>query len=155
MSMPLLPLLIVTLALAAISLMAIRSLSLNARPTFVYGLLTLIAGVYVGFAVIHLDSGGFITRPLLSIIVLEGLIAVAFLIGGLAALLSRRPWILGVLILVHGAVDLIHLLAGAAHAPDWYVFACILYDCIVGLGAIILLSPPTQKSAPHQTSPPP
>ena len=68
--------------------------------------------------------------------------ALLFLLLGLAVLQSGRVWLLGVLILAHGGVDLLHLLMKSETSPAWYAFLCAIYDAIVGVGAIWLLSAP-------------
>lgn len=131
-------------------------LSAKTRPVFIYGLLALMVGVYVGFALVAFDSAEFVTRAVLSVLMVESLTALVFLFAGLAVVNSDRPWLLGVLILAHGGVDLLHLLLDAAHSPDWYEFLCLIYDAVVGVAAIWLLSEktvldPTERN-PETTS---
>ena len=126
------------LAGGAIGAMAV--LSPKGRPAFVYAQLVLMAGIYVGFAISNLDAAEFVTRAQWSALVVESFIAIGFLLGGLALLQSSRPWLLGAMIIAHGGVDLAHLLIGADHSPDWYEFLCIIYDAVVGVAAIWLLS---------------
>ncbi len=128
----------ILLAGAAVGMTAV--LSPKDRPAFVYAQLVLMAGIYVGFAIIALDAADFVTRPTLSVLLIEVLIAFALVGGGLGVLGSDRQWLLGGLILVHGGVDLLHLLMGTPHSPAWYEFLCVLYDGIVGVAAIWLLS---------------
>ncbi len=127
-------------------------LSPKSRPAFVYAQLVLMAGIYIGFAISYLDAADFVTRAHWSALVVESFIAIGFLLGGLALLQSSRPWLLGAMILAHGGVDLVHLLIGAGHSPDWYEFLCILYDAIVGVAAIWLLSDSGTKNSTTASS---
>ena len=131
----------VTLALAASTVGVMALLSPKNRPAFAYAQLLLMVGIYVGFAIIAFDAKEFPVRADWSILLVESLTALVFLVLGLAALSSSRPWILGALILAHGGVDLLHLLMNAAHSPEWYAFLCIVYDAIAGVAAIYFLSP--------------
>ena len=128
----------VLLAVGAVGLTA--KLSAQARAAFVYAQLALITGVYVGFAVVALDKAAFIGRSELSLMMIEGVLALTIIFAGLVALMSSKPWLLGVLILFHGAVDVAHLVMGTGHVPAQYAFACVIYDAIVGGAAIYLLS---------------
>ncbi len=134
----------VLLAGGAIGVLAV--LSPRSRPAFVYAQLILMAGIYVGFAISSLDAADHIQRSDWSALIIESFTALAFLLGGLAVLYSSRVWLLGAMILAHGGVDLIHLLIGADYSPDWYEFLCILYDAIVGVAAIWLLSESPAKN---------
>lgn len=129
-----------TLLLAGGAVGVMSVLSPKARAVFVYAQLVLMAGIYVGFAIASLDAADIIRRSDWSALLLESIVALGFVFAGLAALQSSRPWLLGVLILAHGVVDLAHLVFGGALSPNWYAFVCILYDGIVGLAAIWLLS---------------
>lgn len=136
--MPLMIGIAILLAGAAIGVTTI--LSPKARATFVYAQLVLMVGIYAGFAIASLDGADIIRRADWSALLIDALIALGFVFAGLAALQSSRPWLLGALILAHGSIDLAHLLLGSAHVPAWYAFVCILYDGIVGVAAIWLLS---------------
>ena len=136
----------VTILFAGGALGVTATLSRQNRGAFVYAQLVLMAGIYVGFAIIALDAADFASRAVLSALLIESLIAIALIGGGLGVLASDRQWLLGVLILVHGGIDLGHLLLGAAHSPDAYEFLCIIYDGIVGVAAIWLLSDKTADS---------
>ena len=143
----------VTALLALSSIGAANVLSAKMRPVFFYAVLVAMAAIYVGFAVIALDQADFMTRPVLSVLVIESAVFLVFLFAGMAVLGSDRPWLLGVFIMVHGGIDLIHLLMGTPHSPAWYEFLCVLYDAVVGLAAIWLLSekPATNpEAAPSQ-----
>lgn len=127
----------VLLAAAAVGATAI--LSPKRRAAFVYAQLCLMVGIYVGFGLTALDAADFIGRSELSVLIIESAVALVFIFAGLGVLHTARSWLLGGLILAHGGVDLMHLFFKAAHSPDWYDFACILYDAIVGVAAIWLL----------------
>lgn len=129
-----------TLLLAAAAIGATAIMSPKQRAAFVYAQLCVMVGIYVGFALTALDGADFIGRPELSVLLIEAAVALVFIFAGLGLLYTARSWLLGGLILAHGGVDLMRLLFGAAHSPDWYDFACILYDAIVGVAAIRLLS---------------
>ncbi len=134
----------VLLAGGAIGVLAV--LSPKTRPAFVYAQLVLMVGIYVGFAISSLDAADYIKRSDWSMLIIESFTALAFLLGGLAVLHSSRAWLLGVMILAHGGVDLVHLLIGADYSPDWYEFLCIVYDAVVGFAAIWLLSESPAKN---------
>jgi len=135
---PILVGLTVALAAGAVGVMAV--LSSKSRAAFVYAQLAVMVGVYQGFALVALDAADFVRRAELSSVIIESGLALAFVFAGLAALSGPRAWMLGALILMHGGVDLAHLLFDVDLAPDWYAFACIVYDAIVGVAAIRLLS---------------
>lgn len=126
------------LAVAAIGVMSV--LSPAARAQFAYGQLCVMVGIYVGFAIAALDGDPFVTRADLSPLLIEGTLGLIFLLVGLAILQGRRWWLLGALILAHGFTDFLHLVIDGSPGPDWYAFACILYDALVGAAAIIMLS---------------
>ncbi len=128
------------LALAAGAIGVMSVLKGPARAQFVYGQLCVMAGIYVGFAIVGLDGKEFITRADWSALAVEVVLMLAFVFAGLAALSSNRPWLLGALIFAHGATDFMHLLIGDGTAPAWYAFACILYDAPVGAAAVLMLS---------------
>ncbi|NNE39399.1 MAG: hypothetical protein HKN14_00610 [Marinicaulis sp.] len=138
----------VTVLLAAASIGAIMALPPRARPALVFAQLVLMTGIYIGFAVIGLEPINTATRPEWSAVLIESLIAIAFIGAGLNFLHGERAWVLGALILGHGGADLMHLLMDVAHSPDWYEFLCTLFDAIVGFAAIWLLS---QKSSEIQS----
>ena len=123
---------------AAIGVTAL--LSPKSRAAFVYAQLVLMSGIYVGLAIASLDAAEIVQRSNWSALMLESLIAIGFVTVGLGVLTSSKPWLLGALILLHGVVDLGHLLFGFAHGPAWYAFMCVIYDGMVGVAAIWLLS---------------
>lgn len=138
----------VTLALAAGAIGVMAVLRGATRAQFVFAQLCLMVGIYVGFALISLDGKDFLARADWSALLVESVLALGFIFGGLAVLGSRRSWLLGALILAHGATDLLHLLAGSDIVPAWYAFLCILYDAAVGATAVFMLS----ASAPHRAN---
>jgi|TARA_B100001059_G_scaffold221178_1_gene243893 hypothetical protein len=88
-------------------------------------LLTLIAGVYIGFAV----NDGRMSR-----IVTESLVAITFVIFAVWALLNA-PVLLPLGYIAHAAWDFLHHTPlFNVKMPKWYVPACVVYDVIVGLG---------------------
>ena len=129
-----------TVLLAAGSVSLAAQLSLKARAAYIYAQLVFMVAIYVGFAVAELDDAAFIGRDEVSLLVIEAVISTVFLLGGLAVLMSSKLWLLGALILGHGGIDLAHLLIGTSHVPPLYAFLCIVYDAIVGVAAIFLLS---------------
>lgn len=123
---------------AAAAVLAV--LSPRGRAAFAYAQLVAMAGMYAGFAIAFMDRAEIVQHGDWSALLLELLVALAFIFAGLAALLSSRPWLLGALILAHGAVNLLHLVLGSGHIPAWYAFTCIIYDAIAGVIAIWFLS---------------
>ncbi|MAW79438.1 MAG: hypothetical protein CMI63_04320 [Parvularcula sp.] len=135
-------LVMIVVVLAGASLGVTASLSPRGRAAWVYGQLAVMTGIYVGFALAGIDPQGVVLKASLSALVVEGMTGLLFLLVGLAVLQSDRPWLLGVLVLAHGGVDLLHLLMKAEHSPAWYAFVCALYDAIIGAAAVWLLSAP-------------
>jgi len=88
-------------------------------------LLTLIAGVYIGFAV----NDGRMSR-----IMTESLVAITFVMFAVWALLNA-PMLLPLGYIAHAAWDFLHHTpVFNVKMPKWYVPACVVYDVIVGLG---------------------
>ncbi len=139
----------VTALLIAATVVTAAVVSAKVRPVFAYGILVMMAGIYVGFAIIAFDAADYASRAVISVLLVESLVALAFMFGGLAALTSDRPWTLGILILIHGGFDLGHMLLGTTHNPDWYAFLCLIYDAVVGFAFIYFLS---EKAAPAQVA---
>lgn len=139
-------LILATILLAGAALGATALLSRSDRAAFVYAQLVLMAGIYVGFAIIALEPLATANKGDWSVLLIEAAAALAFIFAGHSVLGSQRAWLLGALIMLHGVVDLAHLMTGAAHSPGWYAFICALYDAIVGFGAIWLLSPKSGKA---------
>lgn len=133
-------LVLAALLLAGAALALGAMLSPRARAYWAYAQLVLMVGIYAGFALSSFDPADGVSRAEGSALLIESLTAMAFALAGLGVLQSDRPWLLGVLILLHGVVDLLHLVMGAAHSPAWYAFVCVLYDAVAGAGAIWLLS---------------
>lgn len=135
------PLLIgATLALAAIAIGAVAVLPRSARPAAVYAQLVAMVAIYVGFAIARIDQAALIQRGDWSALVVEATTALVFMLAGLAVMSGARAWLLGALILAHGGADFLHLVFPAAHAPAWYAFVCLIFDGVVGVAAIRLLS---------------
>jgi len=93
------------------------------------GILSLIAGIYVGFAVID----GRMSRMLL-----EGAVALAFTVFAMFTLSTAPVWLVAGYF-AHGVWDAIH------HSPlfdtqfpRWYIPACAIYDLIVGAAIWII-----------------
>jgi len=133
-----------TVLLAGCSLGVLAMLSQKNRAAFILAQLALMTGIYVGFAIVHLDSAEYIERSQLTALLLESIVSLGFVFAGLALLNTVRVWMLGVLILLHGGVDLLHLVLHSPYSPEWYAFACIIYDAFIGVAAIALL---TEKTA--------
>lgn len=96
-------------------------------------LLTLIAGVYVGFAALD----GRMSR-----ILVESTVAVFFVVFALWALLTA-PWMLPLGYIGHAFWDFMHHTPiFNVKMPAWYIPACVVYDVLVGVGlwAIWLLN---------------
>jgi len=127
-----------TVLLAGAAIGATAILSPKSRARAVYAQLVLMAGIYVGFAIIGLDPIGNAGRAAWSGLLIESLIAAAFILGGLGVLASARAWLLGVLILGHGGVDVLHLLFSDI-APHWYAYLCVTFDAIAGSAYVWLL----------------
>ncbi|MEO1252979.1 MAG: hypothetical protein AAFW81_11620 [Pseudomonadota bacterium] len=139
-----------TLALAGVSILFARSLGPPSRAAFAFGVLVLMNGIYVGFAIADFEAKDFIARGDIAVLVVECLIAQGFLLAGLAVLNSPKPSRLGWLILGHGLIDVGHLLTAGPVAPDWYALLCVVYDAIVGAALVWLLAP-ADRSEPSQS----
>lgn len=142
----------VTLLLAGTAVGVATLISERDRAAYFYAQLAAMVGIYVGFAIIQFDAAPFAGRGEISAVLIEFIIAGGFILAGLSVLRGDRSWLIGALILAHGAVDLGHLLFGGDIAPAWYAFACIVYDAIVGLAAIWLLSKKPSNSAQSASS---
>ena len=135
------------LLLVGVSIGITAFLSQRKRAQFAFGILILISGIYVGFAIIAASEASFITRATIIPVVVESLIAISFLLASLAVLDSEHEWLVGAFILIHGMIDLVHLILGTPFIPAWYELACVLYDACVGVGFIWLLTPQNQKTS--------
>lgn len=89
----------------------------------------MIGGVYIGFAV--MDGR-------LSQLILEGVVAIAFVVYAMLALYIN-PLLLALGYILHGLWDTAH------HSPlfdvkmaRWYIPACAAYDIVVGIGLYII-----------------
>ena len=131
---------ITVILLAGAAIGATATLPARARPAAFYAQLIMMVGIYVGFAIIRLDEAAIISRGDWTALLLESMSALVLAVIGLSVMSGRRVWLLGALILIHGGVDLLHLIADARHSPGWYAFLCLIYDALVGVAAIWLLS---------------
>jgi hypothetical protein len=91
-------------------------------------LLTLTAGVYIGFAVIHENEPG---------VGLDVALAIGFLIAGGTSLLKEPRQALTVVALAfaaHAILDVAHRpgILPDALAPRWYSIGCAVYDVYIG-----------------------
>ncbi|NOX94926.1 MAG: hypothetical protein GXP04_07475 [Alphaproteobacteria bacterium] len=134
-----------TVLLAGAAILATAMLSPVNRAGNVYGMLVLMVGIYVGFAIIGLEPLESASRAEWTALMGESLLALVFVFAGLAVLNSDKPWLLGVMILAHGGVDFLHLVLAADYTPDWYAFLCLIFDAAVGVAAIWLLSDKPHK----------
>ncbi len=134
-------LILATILLAGAALGVTAAMPAKERASFVYAQLVLMAGIYVGYAIIGLEPVESANKAEWSALLIEGVAAIVFMFAGHSALASSRQWLLGVLIMVHGGVDLAHMLTARSYSPDGYEFACAIYDAIAGFGAIWLLTP--------------
>ncbi|SFU98660.1 hypothetical protein SAMN04488527_1724 [Aliiroseovarius crassostreae] len=100
-------------------------LPVDASQTLAALLLTLIAGVYIGFAV----NDGRLPR-----ILVEGSVAIGFVAFAGWALLYA-PILLPLGYIFHAGWDFLHHTSiFNMKMPKWYVPACVVFDVIVGLG---------------------
>lgn len=135
----------VTLALAGSTILTAKMLTVAARAIFAYSVLVLMVGIYLGFAAIAVDQATYLARPIVTIVMMEALTALILTFIGLGVVQSDKPWILGVLIMVHGGVDLAHMLLGTTYSPTWYELMCVIYDGIVGVAFVIMLGERPEK----------
>ena len=93
------------------------------------GVLALIGGVYVGFAAID---------GRLSVIAMEVVVALAFALGAMIALLLS-PWWIAIGYVAHGIWDWLHHSSAFGHSvPRWYIPLCALYDVLAGVGLLVI-----------------
>ena len=94
-------------------------------------LLGLIAGVYVGFAVI--DGRWFV-------FVAESVAALAFLVLSVYVFRSAHPvGLLAAGYFLHGAWDLAHHPGPLVGDRAWYAAACVVYDWAIGAFILLML----------------
>ena len=134
----------IPVGLAATALIVTANLPGPLRGVWVYAQLALMTGIYLGFAIAAIDPQALIMKPSLTVLALESLAALAFLVLGLAALQSRRLWLLGALVLAHGGVDLLHLVLETGYSLAWYAYQCAIYDAVLGAGVIWLFTGPAK-----------
>jgi hypothetical protein len=97
-------------------------------------ILTLVYGIYVGFALTRGDLG--------ALAIEIGFVLVGLVLIGLG--LWRSPGWLAVGFALHGGWDLLHHrdrhVLGVRGVPVWYVPACAVYDWIVAAGVAVLIT---------------
>jgi len=117
------------LALGTLPLHVIVSQSVSIQVAAI--VLTLVAGIYVGFAV---HDGRSV------ILAAESLVALAFASAALAGLIMTH-WAIPVAYMLHGFWDLAHHRRITTSMPGWYVPFCAVFDWVfaAGLTAIWIL----------------
>ncbi len=115
--------------------LALASLPIHALLPIEYsyalaaGIMSMIAGIYVGFAA--LDGRR-------SKLIIEGLVAVAFTTASIYAFLLNPPFI-ALIYISHGLWDVVHHSHGIdLKMPYWYVRFCVAYDVLAGAGLWII-----------------
>jgi hypothetical protein len=94
-------------------------------------LLGIVAGVYFGFAV---TNGNNLQQQI------EFNVAFLFAIAALLGL-GVSPWFIPAAFLAHGLWDFAHhnrATLGLVSIPQWYIPWCVIIDCIVGFGLIVV-----------------
>ena len=119
------------IVVGTISLVPHLFLSPETSLAFAAILLGVVAGVYFGFAVMR----GSNREQMIEFNVASGF--------GLAALLGfvLNPWFVPIAFLAHGLWDFAHhnsVKLRLVSIPPWYIPWCVIIDCIVGLGLIIV-----------------
>ncbi len=118
--------------LAALYILIGRRLDGRAEPMWWASGLVVAASIYVGFA---LARGA---PPVATAFEVGGVVAY----GGLAGLgLRDRRW-LAAGWLLHPVWDGLHRPGGFALAPEWYVWACLSFDVVVGLWLVANVTRP-------------
>ncbi|MBW3663354.1 MAG: hypothetical protein KY469_09670 [Actinobacteria bacterium] len=94
-------------------------------------LLGAIAGIYVGFGL----RDGRTTE-----LVVESVVAAAFVAVAVLALATQRTWLLAVGLAAHGVWDIAHhpRHGMTTHLPRWYPPMCAVYDVVVAVGIVVL-----------------
>jgi hypothetical protein len=87
-------------------------------------LLGVVAGVYLGFALVD---------GRISVFGIEGVMVLVFVSLGVRALIANNAWLLVGGYLGHAAWDSLHPHAVDTHMPWWYVPACIGFDVVFGV----------------------
>lgn len=111
-------------ALALASLPIHFLLDANASHQLAAIVLTLVAGVYLGFAIQDGRS---------SILTIEALVALAFCAAAFAGL-AMSPWIIPGAYGLHGFWDLAHHRRIRTTMPAWYVPFCAIFDWVFAAG---------------------
>lgn len=113
--------------LALLSLPVHIMLSLEQSVAFAALMLSLIAGVYAGFA---------LTDGRLRIIVVECAVALIFFAGAVAGLFFFK-WAIPILFAAHGLWDFAHHRYISTHLPHWYPSLCAVFDWIIALALTV------------------
>ena len=117
--------------LALSSLPAHLLLPVSASHEAAAVVLTLVAGIYVGFALQDGRAGAIIT---------EGVVASGFIAAALAGLWVS-VWAIPAAYVLHGLWDVAHHRTVTTAMPGWYVPFCAVFDWVfaAGLAAIWIL----------------
>jgi hypothetical protein len=119
----------VGLGLAAVTIVGAVLLPADAAFAALAVLLSLVAGVYVGFAILS----GMPQAPLV-----QSIGALSFVLLGTGALVTGSAGLLAAGYGLHALWDLAHhpgpLDAGQ---PDWYTTACVVYDLAIGVFVVV------------------
>ena len=94
-------------------------------------LLGVVAGVYFGFAVVR---GSNLQQQIEFNV--ASLFAIAALLG-----IGVSPWFLPAAYLAHGLWDFAHHNSAKLRLvsiPQWYIPWCVVIDCVVGLGLVVV-----------------
>lgn len=117
--------------LALVSLPIHVFLPANISYAFAALLIALIAGIYVGFAVVADD---------LTQIAIQLVVAICFMLSAMIAWLFSPVWIAAVYV-AHGLWDAVHHFEiSPTRFPKWYIPLCALYDVLAGVGLAVIWS---------------
>lgn len=117
------------LALVTLPIQAVLPMELSMQ--FAAGILALIAGIYIGFAV--LDGR-------LSRLAIETFVALLFSIFAITALAINPVWLAAGYI-AHGIWDALHHTPlFDVEFPRWYIPMCAAYDVLAGIGLLVIWS---------------
>ena len=114
-------------ALALLSLPIHLMLSADQSVAFAALMLSMIAGVYAGFA---LNDGR------MRIIILECMVALLFFAGAVAGLFFFK-WAIPILFAAHGLWDFAHHRHISTQLPHWYPSLCAVFDWIIALALTV------------------
>ena len=122
--------LIIGAGLGLTALFVLRSLPSGVRLAAIMALVGAIAAVPFGAAMMMSD---------MIAMAVEGAVGLVLILGALVVWMRAPRW-LGAVILVHGLVDLLHILGGHPAPPRWYSVSCVGFDLVFGLGALMLFN---------------